>query len=242
MQEKNKETITFAWCDSGLVNGEFTHNLLNTILELQLDGFNIKKSIRVGGINIAKQRSDLINGWYDNIKTDWLVWVDSDISINAESFKKLWNSKNKKNKPVVCGVYFMLKESTSLPQVVASFYLETDNKKVIETFYPIPENELIEIDGSGFGFVLMHKSIVPKMRKILKNNFLFAENKELDDNFVTEDISFFRGLKKCKIKAYAHTGATVEHLKTFPVDSNYFKLYWESIINKTLVKPSYNFK
>jgi hypothetical protein len=47
---------------------------------------------------------------------------------------------------------------------------------------------------------------------------------------------FFRKLKKAGIPLYAHTGATVQHLKTFSFDQNYYNLYWNGLQKELFTK------
>ncbi len=57
---------------------------------------------------------------------------------------------------------------------------------------PLPDNEVIKIDNAGFGFVLMHKSIVPKIREANPGKGMFMETGDgEDDHFIGEDIIFF---------------------------------------------------
>jgi hypothetical protein len=66
----------------------------------------------------------------------------------------------------------------------------------IQHVHPLPPNELIKVDSAGFGFVLMHKSIIPKMREKFPNQSMFAEQENVGDKYVGEDIVFFRKMQK----------------------------------------------
>ena len=239
LNNKNNDTVTFAWIDNGLVDGKFADNLINTIFKLKNNNVNITGSFRVSGNQIPRQRQNLIDYWYNNIKSDWIMCIDSDIVVTSESFSLLWESADKELRPVVCGVYFISKQSElSLMEPMPSIFMDTENKYISEMIYPLPHSQLIPIDTSGFGFVLRHRSIIPKIIKISKNLSMFAENQEIGNNFISEDISFFRKLKQCGIQLYAHTGALVEHIKRFSLDINYYNLYWADIEDGRLVKPN----
>jgi len=91
----------------------------------------------------------------------------------------------------------------------------------------LPKDEVIKIDNAGFGFVLMHKSIVPKIREANPGKGMFMETGDgIDDHFIGEDIIFFRRMKKAGIPLHAHTGAIVKHMKRFSLDYDYYALYW----------------
>ena len=120
---------------------------------------------------------------------------------------------------------------------MASIWMDTENEYVNQIIHPLPQNKLIPVDSAGFGFVLIHKSIIPKMYEISGKFSMFAENQGIGDTFIGEDISFFRKLKKIGVQLYAHTGAVVPHLKRFSFDINYYNLYWNNIEDGRLIKP-----
>ena len=226
----DKETVTFAWCYGGTVEGRFASGILNTMLESLKHGIKVVSSIRVQGNQIARQRQSLIDYWYDNMNSDWLMWIDSDIVMTMDAFKIVWDSADKMNKPVVTGVYFVSSENEqSLMEPVPAIYMDTDNQYRTRAIHPMPQNQLIPVDVAGFGFVLMHRSVVPKVREVAGEFSVFGENQQAADKFISEDVSFFRKLKKAGIQAYAHTGAQVQHLKTFSFDINYYHMYWTGV-------------
>lgn len=226
----SKETITLAWCDGGTVEGRFASAIMNTMIEANSKGIKILNTVRVQGNQIGRQRQSLLDYWYDHMDTDWLMWVDSDIVMTMDSFKILWDSSDKISKPVVTGVYFISQENEqTLMEPIPSVYMDTDSIYRTIPIHPLPENKLIEVDVAGFGYVLMHRSVVPKLRDVAGDFAIFGENQQSKDKFISEDVSFFRKLKQAGIKAYAHTGAHVQHLKTFSYDINYYYLYWNAV-------------
>ncbi len=98
----------------------------------------------------------------------------------------------------------------------------------IQYLHPLPEMELVDCDLAGFGLFLMHRSVVEKMREKLPTKSFFAEQhgSGADDEFVGEDIIFFRKMKQAGIQLKAHTGALVKHMKRFSLDFGYYALYW----------------
>jgi hypothetical protein len=140
---------------------------------------------------------------------------------------KLWKTADKIAKPVVSGVYFISKENEgSLMRPFPVLFDDVDEFQ-IRYKHPLPKDEVIKIDNAGFGFVLMHKSIVPKMRAAHPGKGMFMETGDgIDDHFVGEDIIFFRRMKAAGIPLHAHTGAIVKHMKRFSLDYDYYAMYW----------------
>jgi GT2 family glycosyltransferase len=237
MPHSSKETVALAWCDGGMVDGRFMDGLLLATMNAPKIGMNIVNKIRVNGNQIGRQRQVLFDNWADVTKTDWLLWIDSDIVVTPDSLKLVWDSADKVSRPVVSGTYFVSKENErSLMQPFPALFKEGSNKHELQIVHPLPKNELIKVDSAGFGFLLMHKSIVPKMREVSPDYSLFAEEEGIGDKYISEDIVFFRKLKAAGIDAYAHTGALVQHMKRFSFDINYYNLYWNGLQKELFTK------
>ena len=230
MSHSVKETVAIGFCDPGMVDGKFMSSVVNAIFWGKENNMNIVNVIRTNGNQIARQRQSLFDIWADESKEDWLLWIDSDIVLNPNSLQLLWNAANKNSMPVVSGVYFISYEpEKSLMQPKPSIFKEGRTYYELENIHPLPHNKVIEIDFAGFGFLLMHKSIISKIRATSPDYSLFAEEHNVGDNFVSEDIAFFKKLKKSGIKVHAHTGAVVEHMKRFSFDINYYNVYWNAL-------------
>jgi hypothetical protein len=166
-----------------------------------------------------------------------LLWIDSDIVVTPDSLKLVWDSADKVSRPVVSGTYFVSKENErSLMQPFPALFKEGSTKHELQIIHPLPKNELIKVDSAGFGFLLMHKSIVSKMREVSPDYSLFAEEEGIGDKYISEDIVFFRKLKAAGVDVYAHTGALVQHMKRFSFDINYYNLYWNGLQKELFTK------
>lgn len=224
---KKNETVSIGWCDNGVTDGAFTEGLMVAMLSGLSSGRFIHNSVRVKGNQIARQRQVLIDTWYNNLKTDWLLWVDSDVVLTADVWAKLHETADSKTKPMVSGVYFIAKESNgSLPVPMPVIFDNVDDYTV-KYHHPLPQDTVIKIDSAGMGLVLMHRSVVEKLRKQFGDkHFMFAESNNIGEQFIGEDIAFFRKCAEVGIPLYAHTGAVAKHMKTMPWDLDYYSLYW----------------
>jgi GT2 family glycosyltransferase len=238
MTHSVKERITIGWCDGGMVEGRFMSGIANTIIEAPKHKLNIVNTIRVNGNQIARQRQSLWDFWADSSDSEWLLWVDSDIILTPQILNMLWEVADKKTKPVVTGVYFVSNQNEqSLMEPVPAIYKETGDPYRTQIIHPLPENQVLPVDVAGFGLMLMHRSIIDPVRKVAGDLSVFGENQQAKDKFISEDVSFCRKLKAAGIQLYAHTGATVQHMKTFSFDQNYYNLYWHGIATEFVKKP-----
>jgi GT2 family glycosyltransferase len=241
MPHSVKETLTIGWCDNGMVEGRFASGIVNTILDNKTHNVNITNTIRVNGNQIARQRQSLWDFWADNSTSEWLLWVDSDIILTSQVLKMLWDEADKKKRPVITGLYFVSGENEqSLMEPVPAIYEETGDIYRTRVIQPFPPNKVIPVDVAGFGLMLMHRSIIEPVKKVSGEFSVFGENHQASDKFISEDVSFCRKLKAAGIQLYAHTGATVQHLKTFSFDQNYYNVYWNGIQTNYIQKPGRN--
>lgn len=224
----SKETVAIGWCDNGTTDGKFTEGLMTAVIAGGANGMPIHTSMRVQGNQIGRQRQVLWDYWADKVKTDWLLWVDSDIVLTVDVMQKLWQTADKHHRPVVSGVYFISKENEGTLMRPYPVLFNDVSEFQIQYVHPLPDNEVIKCDSAGFGLVLMHKSVIEKMRTAHPNQSMFMETaaSNNDDQFVGEDIVFFRKMKAAGVPLHAHTGARVKHMKRFSLDADYYNMYW----------------
>jgi hypothetical protein len=189
-------------------------------------GVRFSSTIRSQGNQIARQRDRLINHWYNANKAEWLLWVDSDVVISPETFMKLWKNKDKDKRPMVTGVYFTSdnpEEPLMIPlPTIFQFEDDSENGKLIsKRIHPLPENQLIKIDAAGMGFILMHRSVVKRIKDVMPDAALFAEMGK-GDSFLGEDIYFFALCHQVGIPLWCDTGALAPHMKRFSFDVAYY--------------------
>ena len=231
----SKEKLSIGWCDNGMVEGRFMSGIVNTVIEAPKHKLNIVNTVRVQGNQIARQRQSLWDFWTKASDCEWLLWVDSDIVITPDILNMLWSVADKKTKPVVTGTYFVSSENEqSMMEPVPALYLDTDNPYQTQIIHPLPVNQVIPVDIAGFGLMLMHRSIIDPVNKVAGDISVFGENQQAANKFISEDVTFCRNLKKAGIQLYAHTGATVQHMKKFSLDQNYYNVYWSSVNAGTL--------
>jgi len=218
-----QETVSLAWCDNGNVDGLFMLGVTDVLLQ---SGVKFSSTIRSQGNQIARQRDRLINHWYDSNKTEWLLWVDSDVVISPETFMKLWKNKDKDKRPMITGVYFTsdTPEEPLMIPLPTIFHFEDDpesGRLISKRIHPLPENQLIKIDAAGMGFILMHRSVVKRVKDSFPDSPLFAELGK-GDSFLGEDIYFFALCHQAGIPLWCDTGALAPHMKRFSFDVAYY--------------------
>jgi hypothetical protein len=223
---KSDDTILLCWCDGGSVDGKFAEGVIYNIIQGSIP---IHSAMRVQGNQIGRQRQTALEHWYDKTDFDWILWVDSDIELTKEALQLVWAAADKDERPVVTGTYFISKEnerSLMAPYPAVFNWVEGDEYK-ISYVHPLPANALIRVGSAGFGFVLMHRNAVTAMRKAHGSIPYFNET-GVGEQFVSEDINFFRLMGKAGVPLHTHTGAVVKHMKRFALDIEYYKFFWNN--------------
>lgn len=153
------------------------------------------------------QIRNLIADWAKHY--DYLFSVDSDITFKPDTLKRLL----KHNRDVVSGLYIQRKPG----QHILELYRDGNN---------IPYNDikglgLIEVDGCGFGCVLINSNVI---RNIEYPHFFYRSAID-HQNTISEDTYFCMKAKNKGFKIWADTNILCEHIGTtkFVVDSNPIK-------------------
>jgi hypothetical protein len=228
-QKMSDKGVMLCWCDNGTTDGKFTEGIAYALITRPIP---FASAMRVQGNQIGRQRQNALEHWYDKTDYDWVLWVDSDITLTDEALKLVWNSAHEILRPVVTGTYFISKEnerSLMAPYPAVFNWVEGDEYKIAYV-HPLPANALIKVGSAGFGFVLMHRNAVKKMREVHGAIPYFNET-GVGEAFVSEDINFFRLMGKAGVPLYTHTGAVVKHMKRFALDIEYYKFFWNNNAN-----------
>ncbi len=237
-----QDTVSIAWCDNGNVDGKFMHGVTNVIID---SGVKFESTIRSGGNQIARQREHVIRYWYEQNKSEWLLWVDSDIVLSAEKFLRLWNKKDKDKHPIITGVYFTSKnpeEPLMVPEPTVFDFVESGDVIAIKPIHPLPKDKFIKVAAAGMGFVLMHRSVVDKIIEAVPDVAMFMEA-GTEKSFIGEDIYFFALCGKAGVEVWCDTGATVPHIKRFSFDEHYYNAFFGGVEKQSnLILPKHHRK
>ena len=147
-----------------MVDGKFMQGVTDVMLH---SGVEVVTTLRSQGNQIARQRDRVINHWYDGNKADWILWVDSDVVISPETFKLLWDNKDVEERPIMTGVYFTTdhpEEPLMEPMPTLFWFVANGDQVGINRVHPLPKNKLIKVGAAGMGYVLMHRSVVDRIR------------------------------------------------------------------------------
>lgn len=150
----------------------------------------------------------------DEMQGDWILMLDADITYQPDIVAQMLQKMDKHNIDVLIGIY-PYKGGIHAP-VLYGYDPKKKDRFVIGDW---DDNaDIIPFDSAGAGCLMIRKSVVDKVRATGESLFAIIEP-------YSEDISFFRRLKKLKIKAYYSPSIKLQHLafKGYTIDKDYPK-------------------
>ena len=182
--------------------------------------------VQVGNIGLTtRSRNVVVKTFLEETDADWLLLVDSDERLSLETWHKLIDSAHDKDRPILSGLVFAaFFDNTDSLRPVPTIY-RMDPEKGLEAIDGYPIDELIEVDATGTGCLLIHRSVLLDMQKQATPNqgkdwAWFVEG-AIDGTYFGEDLLFSKRLKSMGYKIFAHTGAILPHHKQFWLDERH---------------------
>jgi len=224
---KSAHKVSIGSCDPGTVNGAFAYRLIQLA---QARSARLGPFVRVKGSGLlSKQRNRVVKQFLDGTKSDWLLLIDSDEQLTLEAFDKLLETAHDKERPVVAGLVFagFGIEGAPYPKPVPAIF--QDAPEGFLPLYKYDKNSVFEIDAAGTGCLLIHRSVLEKMRETADKNqgpdWCWFWDGPVDGNWIGEDLLFCRRIRALGFPIYVNTGAVLPHQKSYWLDERHHQLW-----------------
>jgi hypothetical protein len=224
---KSAHKVSIGSCDPGTVNGAFAYRLIQLA---QARSARLGPFVRVKGSGLlSKQRNRVVKQFLDGTKSDWLLLIDSDEQLSLEAFDKLLETAHDKERPVVAGLVFagFGIQGAPYPKPVPAIF--QDAPEGFLPLYKYDKDSVFEIDAAGTGCLLIHRSVLEKMRETADANqgtdWCWFWDGPVDGNWIGEDLLFCRRIKALGFPIYVNTGAILPHQKSYWLDERHHQLW-----------------
>jgi hypothetical protein len=224
---KSAHKVSIGSCDPGTVNGAFAYRLIQLA---QARSARLGPFVRVKGSGLlSKQRNRVVKQFLDGTKSDWLLLIDSDEQLSLEAFDKLLETAHDKERPVVAGLVFagFGIEGAPYPKPVPAIF--QDAPEGFLPLYKYDKNSVFEIDAAGTGCLLIHRSVLEKMRETADKNqgpdWCWFWDGPVDGNWIGEDLLFCRRIRALGFPIYVNTGAILPHQKSYWLDERHHQIW-----------------
>jgi len=187
--------------------------------------------VRIKGSGLlSKMRNRVVKAFLDNTDSDWLLMIDTDEQLDTEAFDLLCQTAHDKERPVVSALVFAAFDAHKYlyPKPVPAIFQD-----VPEGFLPLfkyDRNAVFQIDACGTGCLLIHRSVLEKIREMADphqgKDWCWFWDGPVDGNWISEDLLFSRRIRQLGFPIHVNTAAVLPHQKSYWLDERHH-LSWK---------------
>lgn len=213
-----RDRVAIGWIDPGVVDSMFALQLMNVCKE---------RGARIAGVlhvecsgMLSRSRNELVAQYLQDAPADtpWLLMIDSDEQLDLAGFDKLIATAHDTERPIVSGLYFAAWPGDLYPSPVPTIYDRIEGSRY-KPIYDYEPNAVIPIDAAGTGCLLIHRSVLERMRENASQhegaNYCFFRDMPVNQDWLSEDFYFCALAQQLGFVLHAHTGVTLPHRKRY---------------------------
>lgn len=127
------------------------------------------------GVNIAKQRNELVRKFLDTPDGDWLLFLDSDMVVPRETVLQLLAAAQVTGAKIVGGLCVMIGDLGPIPTLYQ--FRPTDAITAVQFDYP--DNAQLQVAATGAACLMVHREVLEAFRARQAENkaWLLAQRK-----------------------------------------------------------------
>lgn len=202
-------------------SGEFLCSFLELNMHLVRNGANVRISQKyspcVNAVRCMVAGADLMSGEYQRpfrgLEYDYMMWIDSDIVFNTESFYALMQM----DKDIASGWYAQPNNFTPVVEEMDDeFFLANGRYNFLRSEELTNRKEPFKVAYTGFGWLLMKQGVLEQMKypwfapRIIKINEKISE-------ITSEDVGFCLDAKNAGFDIWVNPRVRVGHEKSFTI-------------------------
>lgn len=188
---------------------------------------------KVGDCAVAFQIGSLVYDSRNNLakhalsmKADFVLWLDSDMMFEPDTLERMMAKMEERDLDILSGIYYRRRHPFS-PVLFKKLSIDENNFANFENYNSYPEDDIFEVEGIGFGCVLM------------KSDVLFDVAAQYKDWFsplgrVGEDLSFCWRARQCGYKIFADPEIQLGHCGSQIITKGFYEAFMKQMKeNKT---------
>lgn len=222
---KRRDRVVVAHIHPGQVSAYFHHSLIGMLL------FDRQTEQRIIGLlqewssaNVSMPRNRLTAEFLDQHKAaDWLLWIDADMSFDADALEKLLAAADPETAPIVGGLCFG-NDSNGLFPTIYQITMTDDQRPVTIRTPDYAPDAMMQVGATGAAFLLIHRRALQTIRDRAFNPvFPWFQETELAGNPCGEDLTFCLRAGMCGLPVYVNTAVKVGHHKSQLLTEDMFR-------------------
>ena len=177
--------------------------------------------IRCDSGGLIEARNLAVRRFLDETDHEWLWFVDTDMGFQPDAVYSLLDVADPTERPVVGALCFALREThydgfggcRVMPApTLYSVARNPEGHMGFAVRWTYPENTLVQVAGTGAAFLLIHRSVLEKLRADHGDHW-FDQVRYQDGRLLSEDLSFCYRLGSAGVPVFVHTGVKTTHHK-----------------------------
>jgi len=222
-------SIHIGFCYPGDVSGSFMLSVLDMYADPKLDLAYPPHAI-LGGVNVQDHRNAIVESFMAS-DGEWLLFLDADMSIGPASLRRLIDSADPVECPVVGGLCFKLEPTVCSNDTRAMHYAtaptmyrwnQIDGQWGYRRAADYARDVLVQVDATGAACLLIHRTVFDRIAELGEDPFALRWDDDMG-MLLSEDMSFCRRCNLADVPIFVNTGARTAHAKTFYVDERFHR-------------------
>jgi hypothetical protein len=167
---------------------------------------------------IAQARNDIVRTFLDDHTADWLWFIDTDMTFPPDIVDRLVKSAHPRDRPILGALCFSI---TADFQAVPTIYMLRPDGKIGRVL-DYARNETLRADATGTGCILIHRTVLEKMRETNPKPWEWFVYATIGSEPVGEDITFCLRAQEAGFPTHVDTSIKCGHEKPVVVDETMF--------------------
>jgi GT2 family glycosyltransferase len=174
-----------------------------------------------GPVSLPESRNVVAQVFLDESDAEWLWIVDSDMGFFPDTLHRLLESADPTERPVMAGLYLAAAHMGSdgmggwqinAYPTVYEWRSGAEGGETFATLAEVPKNQVIQVAGAGTGCMLVHRTVLEKVRA--SGEQWFDRERYANGQIISEDLSFCARLRREGIPLHVDTGVRLSHHKS----------------------------
>lgn len=219
-------SVVVSYLHPGEIPTKFHDSLVGLLMHPANHGRIVAKIDRRNGANVSYGRNWVAATFLDESAGEWLLTLDADMVFEPDLLDRLLEVADPAERPVVAALYFGRDEDgVPFPQMYG--LLESPDRPgdtISVRFEDYPKG-LIEVAGTGAGCMVIHRSVLERMRAAGHDPVFpwYQETTEVNGRYTSEDITFCHRVRQLGHPVYVDTRIVCGHVKDFVIDEALFE-------------------